>query len=219
MADAGQMLRKQTMSQQKVQAYIAIAQKSDAFWGSVIVFLGALMLLSTFPFYPIYMIFILAAICAIVAVKSPPVGVIAGAAFAFPAIIYQSAIFGWFYLIILVLVLFQAFEDWLIIASLEIIALAPFAFGGFPFAGYISLIGMGIGSLHFGSKKSLAISLASVTIILFLSSIWLVENTAYMPVKLDVYRPGRSDLLLNRPTTDISNFGKELGDAMTRFLS
>jgi len=215
----GQMLKKQTMSQQKVQAYISIAQKSDTFWAGIVIFLGALMLLSSFPFYPAYVVFILAAICALIAIKSPPFGVLAGVILAFPTIVYQSSVFGWFYILIMVLVMFEAFEDWLIIASLEIIALAPFAFGGFPFAGYISLIGMAVAALHFGSRKSLAISLSSVAIILLLSSIWLVPNTAYMPIKMSVYQPGRTDLMLTRPVVDIANLPKELNDAVARFLS
>jgi len=205
-----------SMAANKVAAYVEQAERSDELWAAVIVFLGVLMLLSTIAFYPIYLVFIIAALCGAIAFKSPPIGVILGVIFGIPAIIYQSTIFAWFYLLLMALVLYKAFEEWMVIAVLEILILAPFAFGGFPFIGYVSLAGMGIGALYFGSRKSLAISLSSVIAILLLSTIWVVQNTAYMPVNLGNYQVG--ELSFNRPAVDIGSIGTEMGNSLARLV-
>ncbi|MEW6722575.1 MAG: AAA family ATPase [Candidatus Micrarchaeota archaeon] len=196
MAQAAQMQApaQQSMAQQKVAAYLNMAQKSESLWNGVLVFLGTLMLISSIPFYPIYLTLALAAVCGAVATRAPPIGLIIGAILALPALIYQSPIMALFYIFILVSILIQAFEMWKIIAALEILVMAPFAFGGLPFAGWISIIGMAFGSLYFGSKKSAIISVFSVCLILLLSSTLLVQNTAYMPIKMDLYQPGKPEL-------------------------
>lgn len=211
-------VQQQSMAGQKVAAYLSMAQKSESLWNGLLVFLGALMLLSTFPFYPIYLVLAFALACGAIASKNPPIGVIAGAVLALLSVLYQSSVFAWFYLLILVLILFEAFENWMIIAALELFALAPFAFGGFPLSGWVSLAGMGVGALYFGSKKSVAISLTSVTLILLLSSMWLVQNTAYMPFKLDAYKPGKAELQLTKPAVDIGGMSAALTDAIGRFV-
>lgn len=207
------------MGQQKVAAYLAMAQRSDALLGAILVFLGALSLLSSIPFYPIYLVPVLAAVCGLIALRTPPGGVVGGALLALPAIIYQSSVFGWFYLIILSAILFEVIENWTVIAVLEILVLAPFAFGGLPLAGWLAIAGMAIGALHFGSRKSIAISLPSVFLILLLSSLWVVQNTAYLPLKMDLYKPGQPDLLLARQPVDIMGMGSATASAIGRFVS
>ncbi len=206
------------MAGQKVAAYLSMAQKSESMWNGLLVFLGTLMLLATIPFYPIYLVFAIAAICGIIATKAPPMGLIGGAVAGLLAVLYQSSVFAWFYLLILVIILFEAFSDWMIITVLEILVLAPFAFGGLPLSGYVSIIGMAVGSLYFGSKKSLAISLTSVSLILVLSSVWLVQNTAYLPFNMELYKPGKAELQMARPAVDIGGIGAALGDAFGRFF-
>ncbi len=215
---ATQGAAQQSMAAQKVAAYLSMAQKNESIWNGALVFLGTLLLLATFPFYPIYLVVLLAAICGAIAFKAPPWGLIAGVVLGLFAVLYQSSVFAWFYILILVAVLFQAFEDWMIIAALEVFVFAPFAFGGLPLSGYITVTGMGMGALYFGSKKSLAISLLSVTLILILSSIWLTQNTAYLPFKIDAYRPGNPELQLGRAAADLGGIGTAFSDAMARFL-
>ncbi|MEW6036007.1 MAG: AAA family ATPase [Candidatus Micrarchaeota archaeon] len=204
----------QSMAAQKVAAYLSMAQKSESLWNGVLVFLGTFMLLASIPFYPIYLVFVIAALCGAIAFKAPPIGLILGAVFGLPAILYQSAVFGWFYLLIMVVVLFEAFENWMVIAVLEILVMAPFAFGGLPLSGWITIIGMAIGALFFGSKKSMAISLSAVTLILLLSSIWLVPNTAYLPLKMELYEPGKAELQFMKKTVDIGGMGGAFFDAI-----
>jgi SpoVK/Ycf46/Vps4 family AAA+-type ATPase/intein/homing endonuclease len=212
-------MQQQSLAGQKVAATLASIQKNEGLWGAVLVFLGALFLLSAIPFYPIYLAFILAAACGAVSYKSPPVGLMAGAVLAFPAIIFQTPVFGWFYLLLLALILFEAFENWKVIAVLEILVLAPFSFGGLPLMGWITIAGMGIGALYFGSKKSVAVSLPSVILILLLSSIWLVENSAYMPMNMSLYEPGKPELKITKEAVGIGDLGGALGDALGNFLS
>jgi SpoVK/Ycf46/Vps4 family AAA+-type ATPase len=213
-----QIPAQQSMAQQKVAAYVSMAQKSESLWNGVLVFLGTLLMLSSAPFYPIYVSFLIAAICGAVAFKTPPFGLIAGGILAWPAILYQSTVFGMFYIFFLVALLFEAFEQWKIIAWLEVLVFAPFAFGGLPFAGWISIAGMAIGALNFGSKKSLIISISSVAMILLLSSILLVQNTAYLPIKMELYQPGKPELLFTKNEVGLGEVGPQIAAAFGAIL-
>ncbi|VVC03934.1 VCP-like ATPase [Candidatus Bilamarchaeum dharawalense] len=217
---APQQIKQQapSMTGQKIAAYVSQAEESEEFWAAIIVFFGVLMLLSTIAFYPIYVVFGLAALCGAIASKKPAIGVILGVLFGLPAVLYQSAVFAWFYLLVIVLVLFQAFTNWMVIAVLEILVMAPFAFQGFPFIGYITIAGMSMGALFFGSKKSLAISLSAVIAILLLSSIWAMDNSAYMPLNLKNYQPGKAELQFSKPAVDIMNMGSEIGKSIGKLF-
>jgi transitional endoplasmic reticulum ATPase len=213
------MAVQKTMAAQKVASMLASAQKSETLWSAVLVFLGAFFLLATIPFYPVYLVPVLALACGLLATKLPPAGLILGALLGFFAVLFQSSVLGWFYLLIFAIVLFEAFENWKIVAVLEILILAPFAFSGFPLIGWITILGMAIGSLYFGSKKSVMISLPSVFMILFLSSMWLAQNTAYMPIKLEAYGSGRNELLLSKAPVGIGEIIGGITGTIGDFLS
>lgn len=213
------MAVQKTMAAQKVASMLASAQKSETLWSAVLVFLGAFFLLATVPFYPVYLVPILALACGIVATKMPPAGLILGVVLGFFAVIFQSSVLGWFYFLILALVLFQAFENWKVVAVLEILILAPFAFSGFPLIGWVTILGMALGSLYFGSKKSVMVSLPSVFLILLLSSMWLTQNTAYMPINLDSYGSGRPELMFNKAPVGIGEIASGVLGALGDFLS
>ncbi len=205
------MAAQQSLAAQKVAVMLSTVQKSETIWSAVLVFLGAFFLLATIPFYPIYLVPILALACGLVAARLPPAGLILGALLGFFAIIFQSSVLGWFYLLILAIVLFEAFENWKIVAVVEILILAPFAFSGFPLIGWVTILGMAIGSLYFGSKKSVMVSLPSVFMILLLSSMWITQNTAYMPINLESYGSGKSELMF---TKDPVGIGEMVGGVM-----
>jgi transitional endoplasmic reticulum ATPase len=207
-----------SMAAQKVGAYVSMAQKNEGLQSAFVVFIATLLLLSAIPFYPIYIDVVLAAIAGAIAYKMPSVGVIVGTLFGLPAVMYQSAVFAWAYFLYIVAIQLTVFDDWQLVAALEIFILAPFAFGRLPFAGWISMVGMGIGALHFGSKKSLTISLVSVAMILLLSSVWLVDNTAYMPLNMKNYQPGKAELQFTRGTADVMDLGNQMGSAIGNFL-
>ncbi len=209
----------QSMANVRVAAYVDMLERNEELWGAVLVFLGALFLISAIPLYPAYLIPVLALLCGLIAYKSPPIGLILGAILAFPAVLYQSPVFGWFYIMILAAILFEAFDNWLLAATLEILVLAPFSFGAFPLFGWISIAGMGIGALYFGSRKSVMIAVPAVFLILMLSSMWLVQNSAYMPVSMDIYKPGKADLLLTKPAVDLGGMGAAIGTGLGKFLS
>jgi len=191
-------MAQKSLATQKVKAYVKLAQESEGLWQLILVFLGALFLLGAIPFYPIFLVPVLALICGVVAYKIPYAGTLLSMLFAFPAVAYQSPVFGWFFIIIIAFVLFEMFKNWAVISSLQILTMAPFAFGHLPFFGWITILGMIIAAFHFGSKKSIAISVPAVLLILFLSSIWLVENSAFMPVALKIYEPGYSPILFGK---------------------
>jgi len=188
-----------TMAGQKVAAYVRLAQENEKLWYGVLVFFGALFLLGAIPFYPYYLVFLIALACGVIAYRHPPLGVILGMLFAIPAAAYQSAMFGWLFLMILAVALFEVVEQWMVIASLEVLILAPFSFSQLPFFGWVTVLGMAMAALHFGSKKSILISIPSVFMILLLSSIWLVPNSAYMPIRMEIYQPGYPPLMFSMP--------------------
>ncbi len=209
-----------SMAAQKVATYLAMAQRNEMLWGAFIVFLGTLFLLGAVPFYPVYLIPVLALVSGLVAYfVRPAFGTLLGILLAFPAVIYQSSVFGWLFLLIIVVALFEVFENWLIISVLKILIAAPFSFGQLPFFGWITIAGMVMASLYFGSKRSILISVPSVLAILLLSSLWLVENSAFMPLNLELYRPGVSELMFSKGAVGIGEIGGALGGALGGFAS
>ena len=209
-----------SMTVQKAKAYIALAQKNKKLWGAFAVFLGTLFLLGAVPFYPVYLVPFIALVCGLISYFSrPPFGTLLGLLLVFPAVIYQSAIFGWLFMLILVIAMFEVFDNWLIISVLEILIAAPFSFGQLPFLGWITIAGMVIAAFYFGSKKSILISIPSVLIILLLSSLWLVENSAFMPINLKLYEPGNAAIMFSKGTVELGNLGTAFGSALGNFIS
>ncbi len=204
---------------QKVKAYLSMAQKSEHFWNGLLIFLGTFFLLGTFPFYPIYLVPVLAGVCAVAGMRHPPLAVLLGVLLAFPAVMYQSSVFALAFLILITIVMFEVFDMWHIIATLEILVMAPFSFGQIPFFGWISILGMAIASLHFGSRKSILIAVPSVLLILLLSSIWGVQNNAYLPIDLEIYEPLHQDLLLKKEAVALTEIIPEASRAFSRFFS
>jgi transitional endoplasmic reticulum ATPase len=191
------------LMEQKVRAYMQIAQKDEHLWSAALVFLGALSLLSAIPFYPLAFALILAAACGAIAYKNPPIGVALGFILILPALSYQSAIFGWVGLMLLALVFFEVFEHWGEIALLEVLVLLPFAVFPFSMLGGLIYFGMIWGSFHFGSAKSTLISTASVFTVLLLTSIWLTPNSAFFQISLPQY-PAFPALQLTKPALSIA---------------
>ncbi len=207
------------MTEVKVASMLDTVQKNEKFWSSVLVFLATLFLVSTFPFYPIYVVPVIALIAAVIAYRLPPVGLIVGFFLALFAVIYQSAVFGWIYLVLLSLIMFEAFSNWRIISVLVILILAPFALSGLPFIGWVTILGMALSALHFGSKKSILVSLPSVFAILLLSSVWLTDNSAYLPLDLDLYKPGAAALQIEKSPVAIMGVVPEIVKSLGTFLS
>lgn len=196
-------LKGKSLAGQKVAAYLRIMQESEGMWHSLVVFLGALFLLGAIQFYPWYLVFALAGVCGAAAYRVPWLGTLLSMLFALPAITYQSTVFGLIFLLLIAVVLFEMFSNWMMISWVQILTMAPFSFGSLPFFGWITVFGMTIGAMMFGSKKSILISVPSVMLILFLSAIWLTPNNAYLSVNLDLYMPGEDTLLLSRGAVDI----------------
>ncbi len=202
-----------SLAEQKLITYLKLAERSEGLWNSVLVFLGALSLLSAIPFYPLPLALFLAMVCGIVAFRFPHFGLLIGFVVVMPALAYQSTILAWIGLLLLAVVLFEMFENWGVIALLEIVCLAPFA--AFPlslFSGFVYLF-MIWGSLHFGSRKSVIISVPAVLMMLLLSSIWLADNSAYLPVVKSLYEPGFDELTVDRPAVGLGEVGGSIGAA------
>ena len=219
MAPSMQGLQGKSLTEQKVSAYLRMMQENEGMWHSLIVFLGALFLLAAIPFYPVYLVFILAAVCGFVGYKMPWFGTLLSMLFAFPAVAYQSTVFGLIFTLLIAVVLFTMDKNWLIISFVQILTMAPFSFGNLPFFGWVTVLGMTIGTMLFGSKKSIAISIPSVMLILFLSAIWLIPNNAYLPANLDLYKPGEDSLKISKPVVEIQDVPSAIAGALGSLFS
>ena len=186
----------------QLQVQMQSLSENASFWRALLVFFGSLFLLSAFPFYPLPVIFVLAIATGAIAyfaptlgaISPPALGTIASVLLAFPTVVYQSPIFGWLYLLVIAAVLFQVDVAWEIISFLSIAVLAPFA--PFPislFGGFV-MLAMALAALREGSARSIYISLPAVFLILLFSSVWVVQNNAFMPITLGNYQ--RIDVLL-----------------------
>ncbi|HLC69318.1 MAG TPA: AAA family ATPase [Candidatus Bilamarchaeaceae archaeon] len=207
-------LQQKTMASQKVAAYLKLAQENEGLWNAVLIFLGTLFLLGAIPFYPLYVVPLLALVCGAVGFRLPWAGTLLSMLLAFPAMAYQSAIFAWIFIFLLAVVIFEMIENWRIISTLQILIMAPFSFNALPFFGWITVLGMFVASLHFGSRKSLFISLPAVFLILLLSSIWLVDNSAFMPIHKPLYEPALDALKLSKPILGLMDVPRGIGNAL-----
>ena len=160
------------------------------FWDGLIIFLGSLFLLIDFPFYPVALSIVLALLAGFVGSRKPYLGLVVGLAAAYPAVVYQSPLLGWMAMPVIAAVLFTMFKYWNVIAFIEIVLFAPFAPYPFSlFGGFVFFL-MTLFSLYLGSKRSLMFTVPTVFMITMISSIWLVQNSVFMPVDLSLYQPG-----------------------------
>ncbi len=203
-----------SLTLQKIKANIHHLLENDVFWRSMLIGLGALFLLLSFPFYHPIISIVLALIVGYIGSKKPSLAVLIGILLAFPAVAYQSAMFAWLFLLVISITLFQMFKNWKIIAILEILILAPFAPFPFSYLGGIVFLLMILSVLYVGSKKSLLISLPAVFLILLLSSVWLVENSAFMPITINNYLP--KEVFLQN-SKDVTNLQTVFSDMVVAF--
>ncbi len=202
-APAQKSIEGTSLAEQGVRTYVGMLQHSESFWAAVLVFLGTLSLLTAIPFYPLPVAFALALACGAVAIKKPPIAVALGFILAMPALSYQSPIFAWVGLLVLAAVFFEVFENWGEIALLELLVLLPFSAFPISLLGGLIFFGMLVGSFYFGSAKSIAISLPAVFLVLLLSSVWLLPNAAFFPLKMSLYSPGIPVLQMGKPALSL----------------
>lgn len=182
-------LLQKSLAGQKVVAYVKIAQQSERFWNAAVVALATLLLLATFPLFPLALAIILSALCGLVATRKPPVGMILNGILGLLAVSYQAPALGLVYLLFLALLMFEVFENWLLIAAAEIIVFAPFAFGSVPLMIILSVFVLAASCHYLGSRMSMFLSAPAVYIMLLLSSLWLIQSSS-LPLYLQQYQPG-----------------------------
>ncbi len=208
-----------SLQSQKVKAYIQIIEKDEKLWSSLLVFLGALFILSAVPFYPIFLVPILALFCAMLAYfKEPYAGTFTSILLAFFAMLFQSTVLGLVFSLVVALTLFEMFKNWKIISALEVIIFAPFAPYPLSFLSGFVMLGMVLFSLYFGSKKSILISVPSVFLILLLSSIWLLPTSAFFYINMEQYYPAVSLLEISKPASTSSSFFSDLLSLPSKLL-
>ncbi|HQT44705.1 MAG TPA: AAA family ATPase, partial [Candidatus Micrarchaeota archaeon] len=208
----------------RIRSNLAYIQKNESVGPALLVFFGALFLLSTFQFYPLPVVLLLAAICGAVAYKFPPFGVALGVLIALPSVAYQSPVFGWVYFLVIAVTLFESFntdpakQNWHIVALLEIIILAPFAPCPLSALSGFVVLAMAISALMVGSSKSLTVSVPAIFFVMLLSSIWVVGNNGFIPVNTGLY--DKADFLASnsRPVVGIGDMAPSaVGAVMSLF--
>ncbi|MEM4389690.1 MAG: AAA family ATPase [Candidatus Micrarchaeia archaeon] len=175
--------RPRSLREEKLKALLVSLQQNESLLAALLVAAGALFLLLAFAFYPLYLIPLLVLAVFAIAYRSPPFGTIAGVLLAFPAVMHQSPVFAWFFLLIITITLFEAFAYWYIISFLEIIVLAPFAPEPVRTVGGLIIPLLTLAALMLGSRRSTLMALPCVFLILLLSALWQTPNGAFMPLK------------------------------------
>ena len=200
----------------KLKAYVNLLTKDDKFMHSLMVLLGSIGVFTAIHFYPFPLAVLLSFLSALVSYKTrPEYGVLAFMLLALPAFSYQSPVFLWFYFLLLAILLFNVWKYWDMITAFQIIVFLPFSpfpislLGGFV---YLALI---VSALYFGSKKSVALAVISVYLILLLSAIWGVENSAYFPLA-ESYET--HELLQRKSPVDFYEFGDAVEEAFSNMF-
>ncbi|MCX8175023.1 MAG: AAA family ATPase [Candidatus Micrarchaeota archaeon] len=210
------------MGRQKMLATVQMLRTDESLGGAILVFLGTLSLLLSFPFYPIYLSPILAGICGAVAYRQPPLGTIIGMFFAFPAIAYQAPVLAWVFTIVLAIALFEAWEHWSTMSFLELAVLAPFAPFPFSFFSGFLFLALGIAAMKFGSKHSFAVSLPAILVVLLLSTLWLSPNSSFITIRNDykgAYGPALEELQNNnKPEVGLAELPMASSEAVGSFF-
>ncbi|MEM3030276.1 MAG: ATP-binding protein, partial [Candidatus Micrarchaeia archaeon] len=175
--------RPRSLRGEKLKALLLSLQQNESLLAALLVAAGALFLFLAFRFYPIYVVPLLVLGVFAVAYRTPPFGTIAGVLLAFPAVLHQSPVLAWFFLLIVTATLFEAFAYWYIIAFLEIVVLAPFAPEPVRPVGGVVIPLLTLAALMLGSRRSTLMTLPCVFLILLLSALWQTPNGAFMPLK------------------------------------
>ncbi len=181
----------------KAKALLQSLESNVDLPGALLIVAGALFFFLVFKFYTWWLIPLLLLVIGIISYKSKPLGVIFSALLAFPGIIFQSPVLGWLYLLVLTLILIEAWTYWYIIAILEVLVLAPFAPPPLNFLGGIVIPLITLSALILGSRRSLFMVVPCVFIILLLSSLWGIQNGAFMPLKAEGYQADEVKFLFN----------------------
>lgn len=206
------------MSRQKVLANLQMIRNDDNLGAALLVFISALFLLYTFPFYPVYIVPFLAIGAGIAAYRQAPLGTLAALFLAFPAVAYQAPVFAWLFTVIIAIALFEAWEHWSVISFLQIVICAPFA--PFPLSlisGFLFLL-LGIAAMRFGSRHSFSITLPAIFIVLLLSTLWLTPTNSFITISKDyssLYGPQMDALQKGgKPTVEFVELVPSIGGAI-----
>ncbi len=172
----------------KLKAYAYVLTSNEKFMHALFVYLAALASFAAMPFFPLVVVPFAALLPAWLAyAKKPEFGVLLLAWMNLLPAMYQSTVFGYIYLLALSIIMFKVWDNWLEIALLHIIIFLPFGVSVFYYLGGLVYLVMFISALYLGSFKSASLAVPSVLIVLLLSTMWQVPNSAYFPLRLDLY--------------------------------
>ncbi len=178
-----------TLSSVRVAAYTRVLLKDDRFVNALLVYLAALASFAAMPFFPLITIPFVALIPAVVTYgHKPEYGVLTLAVLNMLPALYQSTSFGYIYMLAMSVIFFKVWTSWREIAFLHIIIFMPFAIWPFSYLGGLVYLAMFIASLSLGSLRATSLSVPSVLLVLLLSSVWQVPNSAYLPLHLSYYQ-------------------------------
>ncbi|MEM3609717.1 MAG: AAA family ATPase [Candidatus Anstonellales archaeon] len=166
----------------RVKSVARMLSQDDNLRNALLIFLGTLMLLSTFPFYPWYLALVVAGIVGAIGYRMPVLGTLSSLVIAIPAAAYQHPLYAWLLGGAFAIAAFEVFELWAILSYLEIIVFLPLL-TELPFSflsGFIYLL-LALGSFFVGSVRSRVLVGVGIYFILLLSTLWNI-NTIYFPL-------------------------------------
>ncbi|MFA4983268.1 MAG: hypothetical protein WC588_03555, partial [Candidatus Micrarchaeia archaeon] len=211
------------MGRQRVLATVQMLRTDENLGGALLVALGTLFMLLSFPFYPVLLVPILAGLTGVVAYRQPPIGTILSMFLAFPAVAYQAPVLAWVFTLAVAAALFEAFEHWSTISFLQVAILAPFAPAPFSFLSGFLFLFLAIAAFRFGSRHSFAVSLPAIFVVLLLSTLWLVQTSSFITISSnfsELYGPAMEQLQANsKPAVEIAELVPAAGNALYSLLS
>ena len=164
----------------KIKALSIKLAQEPKLWQGLLIATGFISFALFFPFYGI-LLPLIALITFIVGYHHPIAGTVLSFLFILPAVSYQTPIFSWLFLLAIGLVFFFVFNNWYIIAALLFMISAPFAPEPFNIIfGPLTILVFAFTSMQLGSKKSLYVIPITFYLILLLSALWNVHNSAFL---------------------------------------
>ncbi len=177
--------RKSGLLKYKIKSLITTVEENNNLLNALLIYFGTLVMLYAFPSFSPYVVPFIALIPAFAGYFIPPLGSILSVVFATISVFYQAPLLGWVFSLVLSAVMFVSFKEWYIVPILELIVFTPFITGA-SVGGFILPL-IFLVSLRLGAVRSLTVSVPAMFIVIFLSALWGVNSSAYVPITVDDY--------------------------------
>jgi SpoVK/Ycf46/Vps4 family AAA+-type ATPase len=196
---------------------IRLAQEPKL-WQGLLIAAGFISFALFFPFYGI-LLPLIALILFIVGYHHPIAGTVLSFICILPAVSYQTPIFSWLFLLAIGLVFFFVFNNWYIIAALLFMISAPFVPEPMNLIfGPLTILIFAFTAMQLGSKKSLYVIPITFYLVLLLSAVWNVHNSAFLVVSDHSFVSNKAFIPV-KYEPELLSIAREIPDAIANMFS